>query len=82
MKQCAIFLPCKAVKKILRDAYKRLKEVPNLSRKEVTPGARVHVVGDLHGQVMTAAAIGWWCWRCAAPPPDPLSLSTKARERN
>ena len=44
-------LSLKAVKKILRDAYKALKGAPNLNRATVAPGARVHVVGDLHGQL-------------------------------
>jgi len=44
-------LSIKAVKKVLRDAYKLLKTSKNLVRVATPLRGRVHVVGDLHGQL-------------------------------
>ncbi len=41
----------KSALKLLRDAYKKLKRARNVTRVAVPPRARVHVVGDLHGQL-------------------------------
>ena len=51
-------LSLKSVKKILRDVYKALKSKPNIVPVETPPApGRLHVIGDLHGQV-------WW-WRAS-----------------
>lgn len=45
-------LSIKTVRKVLRDAYKILKELPNINRVPMsTPQDTVTVVGDLHGQL-------------------------------
>lgn len=41
----------KAVQKILRLTYRRLKTIPNTTRVNIGPGQRLTVVGDLHGQL-------------------------------
>ncbi|CAN0153389.1 unnamed protein product, partial [Laminaria digitata] len=45
-------LSVKTVRKILRDAYKHLKELSNINRVPLdTPEDTVTVVGDIHGQL-------------------------------
>uniref|UniRef100_A0A7S1U285 Serine/threonine-protein phosphatase n=2 Tax=Phaeomonas parva TaxID=124430 RepID=A0A7S1U285_9STRA len=44
-------LSAKGVKKVLREHYKMLKEMPNICEMEVPSGGALIVVGDLHGQI-------------------------------
>jgi hypothetical protein len=55
------FLSLKSVKKILRDIYKALKALPNIIpvNTPASPG-RLHVVGDLHGQVRFFSGRSLW----------------------
>uniref|UniRef100_A0A7R9YEZ5 Serine/threonine-protein phosphatase n=1 Tax=Pinguiococcus pyrenoidosus TaxID=172671 RepID=A0A7R9YEZ5_9STRA len=45
-------LSAKGVKKILREHYKMLKEMPNVCEIQVPEKGALNVVGDLHGQIL------------------------------